>query len=180
VLPRLRRLEGWPRLDAIVITHFHLDHWGDLVPWAFGGLFGAGHEVNPPELWLPRGGRETLHGLDPVLYANAILELFEVHEYEERTPFTAAGFELVAYRMLHYALESYGLRVSDGDRTLAYSADSAKRLSPSPNRASAATSRPARRSTPTSRPAPTGLSSSTGPTSSRSRTESSAPTTGSN
>jgi ribonuclease BN (tRNA processing enzyme) len=48
-----------------------------------------------------------------------------VHEYEEETPFTAAGFRLTAYRMLHYALESYGLRVSDGDRTLAYSADSA-------------------------------------------------------
>jgi ribonuclease BN (tRNA processing enzyme) len=125
VLPRLRRLEGWPRLDAIVITHFHLDHWGDLVPWAFGGLFGAGREVPAPELWLPRGGRETLHGLDPVLYANAILELFDVHEYEERTPFSAAGFELVAYRMLHYALESYGLRVSNDERTLAYSADSA-------------------------------------------------------
>ena len=30
-----------------------------------------------------------------------------------------------AYRMLHYALESYGLRVLDGDRTLAYTADSA-------------------------------------------------------
>ena len=125
VLPRLRRREPWPHLDAIVITHFHLDHWGDLVPWAFGGLFGAGRELPAPELWLPRGGRETLHGLDPVLYANAILELFEVHEYEEETPFTAAGFELVGYRMLHYALESYGLRVSDGDRTLAYSADSA-------------------------------------------------------
>ncbi|HEU5216075.1 MAG TPA: MBL fold metallo-hydrolase [Gaiellaceae bacterium] len=125
VLPRLRRSEGWPQVDAIVITHFHLDHWGDLVPWAFGGLFGAGREVPAPELWLPRGGRDTLHGLDPVLYANAILELFTVHEYEERTPFSAAGFALVAYRMLHYALESYGLRVSDGDRTLAYSADSA-------------------------------------------------------
>ena len=125
VLPRLRRLEGWPRLDAIVITHFHLDHWGDVVPWAFGGLFGAGREVEPPELWLPRGGREIIHGLDPVLYANAILELFPVREYEEKTPFVAAGFELVAYRMLHYALESYGLRVMDGSRTLAYSADSA-------------------------------------------------------
>lgn len=125
VLGRLREEAIWPDVDAIAITHFHLDHWGDLVPWAFGGLFGAGREVDPPELWLPHGGRETLHGLDPVLYANAILELFDVHEYEEETPFSAAGFDLVAYRMLHYALESYGLRVSDGDRTLAYSADSA-------------------------------------------------------
>src|SRR5207248_10667288 len=75
--------------------------------------------------WLPHGGRETLRGLDPVLYANAILELFPVHEYEEETPFVAAGFDVVAYRMLHYALESYGLRVMDGDRTLAYSADAA-------------------------------------------------------
>ncbi|HUJ54569.1 MAG TPA: MBL fold metallo-hydrolase [Gaiellaceae bacterium] len=125
VLPRLRQEEPWPRLDAIVITHFHLDHWGDLVPWAFGGLFGAGSEVEPPELWLPHGGRETVHGLDPVLYANAILELFSIHEYEEGTPFRAAGFEVVAYRMLHYALESYGLRVANGTRTLAYSADSA-------------------------------------------------------
>jgi ribonuclease BN (tRNA processing enzyme) len=81
--------------------------------------------VNPPELWLPPGGREVIHGLDPVLYANAILELFDVHEYAEKTPFMVAGFELGAYRMLHYALESYGLRVSNGDRTLAYSADSA-------------------------------------------------------
>jgi ribonuclease BN (tRNA processing enzyme) len=95
------------------------------VPWAFGGLFGAGAGQEPPELWLPHGGREVIHGLDPVLYANAILELFEVQEYEERTPFTVAGFELEAYRMLHYALESYGLRVTDGDRVLAYSADSA-------------------------------------------------------
>jgi ribonuclease BN (tRNA processing enzyme) len=125
VLPRLRQREGWPQIDAIVITHFHLDHWGDLVPWAFGGLFGAGRDVAPPELWLPHGGREIIHGLDPVLYANAILELFEVHEYEEQTPFTVAGFELVAYRMLHYALESCGLRVRNGEHTLAYSADSA-------------------------------------------------------
>ena len=125
VLPRLRQEESWPHVDAIVITHFHLDHWGDLVPWAFGGLFGAGQEVEPPELWLPRGGRETVHGLDPVLYANAILELFAIHEYEEGKRFEAGGFGLTAYRLLHYGIESYGLRVSNGTRTLAYSADSA-------------------------------------------------------
>ena len=125
VLPRLREREQWPRVDAIVISHFHLDHWGDLIPWAFGGLYGAARDVPPPELWLPPGGRETLHGLDPVLYANAVLEVFPVREYAEKTPFSAAGFELAAHRMLHYAIESYGLRVSNGTRTVAYSADSA-------------------------------------------------------
>src|SRR5262249_50874215 len=56
VLPRLRELDGgWPRLDAIVITHFHLDHWGDLVPWVWGTMFGLGHELDPVELWLPVG-----------------------------------------------------------------------------------------------------------------------------
>ena len=129
-----------------------------------------------------------------MLYANAILELFDVHEYEERIPFTAAGFELVAYRMLHYALESYGLRVTNGDRTLAYSADSApceglvdlardadlflcEATLASPRPASAATSLPTRRSTHTSRRARTVSSSSTGRTSSRCPTASSVPTT---
>ena len=56
VLARLRKLDGgWPRVDAVAITHFHLDHWGDLVPWIFGASFGPGREVPTPELWLPPG-----------------------------------------------------------------------------------------------------------------------------
>ena len=125
VLPRLLLREDWPRVDAIAISHFHLDHWGDLVPWAFGGLFGRGRDVPAPQLWLPPGGAETLRMLDPVLFTSAILDLFDVQEYAAEVPFAAAGFELVASRVDHYDLESYGLRVSAGGRTLAYSADSA-------------------------------------------------------
>src|SRR6266581_731763 len=63
VLARLRKAdEGWPRVDAVAITHFHLDHWGDLVPWIFGASFGPGRAVPKPELWLPPGGRERLKG----------------------------------------------------------------------------------------------------------------------
>ena len=36
VLARLREMEAWPGVDAIAITHWHLDHWGDLVPWVWG------------------------------------------------------------------------------------------------------------------------------------------------
>src|SRR5436190_24086695 len=54
VLARLRATEGgWPQLDAVAITHFHLDHWGDLVPWIFGAAFGPGRDVKRPALWLP-------------------------------------------------------------------------------------------------------------------------------
>ena len=49
VLARLRQLDdGWPRVDAVAITHFHLDHWGDLVPWIFGASFGPGREYRSP------------------------------------------------------------------------------------------------------------------------------------
>ena len=60
VLARLRAADGWPRLDALAITHFHLDHWGDLVPWIFGASFGPGRDVPRPELWLPPEGTERL------------------------------------------------------------------------------------------------------------------------
>src|SRR6266508_820267 len=62
VLARLRTNgpNGWPQVDAIVISHFHLDHWGDLVPWVWGSMWGLGREYEKPELWLPPGGREEL------------------------------------------------------------------------------------------------------------------------
>ena len=42
VLAKLREREPWPTVDAIAITHLHLDHWGDLIPWVWGSLFGPG------------------------------------------------------------------------------------------------------------------------------------------
>ena len=38
VLAKLRQRQPWPTVEAIAITHLHLDHWGDLVPWVWGGL----------------------------------------------------------------------------------------------------------------------------------------------
>jgi ribonuclease BN (tRNA processing enzyme) len=126
VLARLRAREPWPLVDAIALTHFHLDHWGDLVPWVFGASFGAGREAKTPELWVPPGGAETLSFYGSKFgYGERYREAFDLHEYEEGVPFRTAGFDVTPVRLLHYRELTFGLRVTDGQATIAYSGDTA-------------------------------------------------------
>jgi ribonuclease BN (tRNA processing enzyme) len=126
VLARLRSREPWPLVDAIALTHFHLDHWGDLVPWVFGASFGAGRGTKPPQLWVPPGGGETLAGYGGAMgFGPRLHDSFDLHEYEEGVPFTAAGFEVTPVRLPHYQERTFGLRVTDGRATVAYSGDTA-------------------------------------------------------
>ncbi len=57
VLARLRSngTNGWPEVDAIAITHFHLDHWGDLVPWVWGADVGPRAGVRAAGALAPAG-----------------------------------------------------------------------------------------------------------------------------
>jgi ribonuclease BN (tRNA processing enzyme) len=126
VLSRLRKREPWPLLDAIAITHFHLDHWGDLVSWVFGASFGAGREAPPPELWVPPGGRATLEEFGGLLGFDTQLDrAFVLHEYAEGVPFRTASFDVTPVRLKHYDELTFGLRVTDGRSTIAYSGDTA-------------------------------------------------------
>ena len=125
VFAGLRARDGWPRVNAVAITHFHLDHWGDLIPWTFAACFGPGRESPRPELWLPPGGVETLRGFTSRLSADPLFDAFEVHEYAEGGSFRAAGFEITPVRVPHYDLLTFGFRVEAGGKTLAYSGDSA-------------------------------------------------------
>ena len=122
VLAKLRDREAWPTVEAIAITHLHLDHWGDLVPWVWGSVYGPGRESRPA-LWLPPGSREALRPILARLGTEDMLErAFDVSEYEPRRPFTAGGLEVTGVPVVHYDLEAYGFRV-EGDRVLAYSGD---------------------------------------------------------
>jgi ribonuclease BN (tRNA processing enzyme) len=124
VLARLREQAHWPHVDAIAITHFHLDHWGDLVPWVWGNTFGPGADAPRPELWLPPDGRSLLSRLGGRLGTPDMFEkAFRCFEYAEREPFTTAGFEVIALRVPHYDLEAYGFRCTSNGKTLAYSGD---------------------------------------------------------
>ena len=124
VLSRLRIREPWPSVGAIAITHLHLDHWGDLVPWVWGTEFGP---ADPPstkvELWLPPRGPERLRWFAGEFGVEEMFdEAFAVREYETGKAFRAAGLEVVPVRVPH-SIDSHGFRVGDGTATLAYSGD---------------------------------------------------------
>ena len=121
VLSRLREHERWPRVDAIAITHLHLDHWGDLVPWTYGIRAGVAGADATPELWLPPGGAQKLSALSRV-GGDAVVETFSPREYGD-APFRAAGFELTPVPLPHYGSGSFGFRVAGVAATIAYSSD---------------------------------------------------------
>jgi ribonuclease BN (tRNA processing enzyme) len=125
VLARLREWEDWPRVDAIAITHFHLDHWGDLVPWVWAAQFGPAQELPAAELWLPPGGRGFLSELGGRLGQPQMFEqAFAVREYEPGIAFETVGIEVTPVKVLHYLLDAYGFRASANGSVLAYSGDS--------------------------------------------------------
>jgi ribonuclease BN (tRNA processing enzyme) len=125
VLARLRQRWAWPEVDSIALTHWHLDHWGDIVPWVWGQTLGPGMEMGKPELWIPPGGCELLAAIgtqvgQPDMFSGA----FEIHEYEDGEEFETAGFRVTAERVLHYSMLAFGFRASANGSVLAYSGDS--------------------------------------------------------
>jgi ribonuclease BN (tRNA processing enzyme) len=125
VLARLRESENWPHVDAIAITHWHLDHWGDLVPWVWGATLGPGMETRKPQLWVPPEGQEMLAAIGGRLGQQQMFEeAFDLHEYADGETFEAAGFAVTPHRVLHYQLVAFGFRASANGTVLGYSGDS--------------------------------------------------------
>jgi ribonuclease BN (tRNA processing enzyme) len=124
VLARLRESDIRP--DAIVITHWHLDHCGDLIPWAWLNAYSPEAGQNHPQLWLPPGSEEELETFTsfwgvPRMWDRA----FELCEFAPAEQFQAAGFAVEAARLPHYTMQAYGFRISSQGKTVAYSGDSA-------------------------------------------------------
>jgi ribonuclease BN (tRNA processing enzyme) len=127
VLGRLREKSTWPELDAIAITHWHLDHWGDLVPWVWGTFYLASNgPISKPALWVQPGGTEFLVDLGTRLgFPDMFERTFHLAEYEPDKPFRIGELAITATRVPHYTLQTYAFRVQSNGAVLTYSGDSA-------------------------------------------------------
>jgi ribonuclease BN (tRNA processing enzyme) len=125
VLARLRERWSWPEIDSIAVTHWHLDHWGDLVPWVWGQTLGPGEGTKKAELWIPPGGIEMLETIGSRLGQREMFsQAFDLDEYGEGESFETAGFTVTPVRVLHYEMLAFGFRASANGTVLAYSGDS--------------------------------------------------------
>ena len=116
------------RLDAIVISHMHADHFLDLVPLRYGLKYGRAPSERRVPLWLPPGGRAVLaelanlasHGAHPDFFDDVYL----VDEYDPAQPLEIGDLHLSFCRTRHY-IAAFAVRAERNGASITYSADTA-------------------------------------------------------
>jgi len=108
-------------VGALVITHAHPDHFVDLYSLFYFRLFHP-EPLPPLSLYCPPGLFEAVTCFAPPARAKEMRRIFDVREVPPGEAFEAGPFRIGTHRMRHELITN-GLRISTGDQTLAYTAD---------------------------------------------------------
>jgi ribonuclease BN (tRNA processing enzyme) len=109
--------------DALVVSHLHGDHYLDLITYTYARRYHPNGA--PPQLLVygPTRIRETIAGAYSRDVGELLAETYEIHAVEHDQNLSIGPFE-VDLREVRHTIETYGMRISAGGHTLAYSADS--------------------------------------------------------
>jgi len=125
---KLQLAVEYARLDAIVISHMHADHYFDVVPAYYTLKYGEVRLDRRLPLWLPPGGGAALEALRRAASADEYEDFFEsvftVREYDPAKPLAIKDLRLHFARTRHF-IEAYAVRAESGDASITYSADTA-------------------------------------------------------
>jgi ribonuclease BN (tRNA processing enzyme) len=114
-------------LDAVVLSHAHFDHIGDLIPLGYAHAIGLASEWKPPAIYAPPGGAARLAALCEAAGAGADhLEScgLTVEEYEPGAAL-AIGDAQLTFRALVHPGTSHAVRVEASGGVLVFSGDTA-------------------------------------------------------
>jgi ribonuclease BN (tRNA processing enzyme) len=125
IASELRARDPGP-LSGIVISHFHADHWFDLVPLHYAYRYGGWHERPRPQLHLPPGGRDVLDTVASVWDGSVETfdAAFDVCEYDPHGELRLGDLRFTFAPCLHYTT-CFAIKISAPAATIVYSADSA-------------------------------------------------------
>jgi len=126
VLAKLREQVAYTDVDAIVVSHLHPDHFIDLVPYAYGLLYGAERAAGDtrPVLHAPPGARDAFRRVTGAWGSEHLIETaFDVREYDPGDGVAAGPLALRFAPVPHY-VPTYAIEVrAPGGARLSYGAD---------------------------------------------------------
>lgn len=122
-LSNLLRLVDVTVLDAVLITHMHVDHFGDLYPLYYALRF---HPDGPwgLRLILPRGGLALMGRLLSDDAREFLPRVFREEELRAGEMYRVGDITLRAFPTRHY-IEGYSVRLEGRGWSAAYSSDTA-------------------------------------------------------
>ncbi len=127
-LLELRKHTDFRTLDAVVISHLHLDHILDLFAMRFALCYNPQRPSRRTPLWMPPGGRAMLAGVAALFAAPGELDTFfsnhfEIAEFDPDQPLCIGGARLTFAPTVHY-IPCWAIRVTGGESgDLVYTAD---------------------------------------------------------
>jgi ribonuclease BN (tRNA processing enzyme) len=117
----------WANLDAIWISHFHLDHVGGLLPFLFGTKYApeTQNRTEPLKIFGAKGLKNLIEKFDAANDYNTLEQPFplEIIEVEPLEKFAISEtVEAVALDTPHTP-ESLAIHIKSADKKIVYSAD---------------------------------------------------------
>jgi ribonuclease BN (tRNA processing enzyme) len=122
-LSALQRFVGLYTIDAVMLSHLHADHIFDACQYVVARRYAPGGALPPIPMYAPPGAPERLATAYGGPDEGPIDDVYSFYTLQPGT-FPVGPFQVTVDRVNH-PVETYGARIEQAGRVLAYSADTA-------------------------------------------------------
>ncbi|HEU5035325.1 MAG TPA: MBL fold metallo-hydrolase [Mycobacteriales bacterium] len=119
----LQKSVGLLDIDAVIISHLHGDHYLDLVTYTYARRYHPQGNPGCLPVYGPSDIEAHLLGAFGRPVGELLAEVYEFHPVSGSGRTVIGPFD-IEHAPVNHPVETYGMRISTGGRTLTYSADS--------------------------------------------------------
>ena len=138
VFSKLRKFRDYTKVNAVVLSHLHADHFLDLIPYSYALTYAPRQQPVPvdrwpgtdnpcrPKLYAPKGAIDTFRRVVGAWGNDDLIEnAFEIEEFRADSVLEIGSMRFRFESVPHFT-ETFAIRIesTDGGGVLAYGADS--------------------------------------------------------